>query len=476
MERTGSTVSRLAVFPVEAGAGVPEFLAEALTEETGRRLRALGDSTTEVLQQDSVSLLTSRRMSPAQVGATLKADLVLHGALQMLPARFRLRIEMMRGSDGSSLWAEDFVFPEGRLHSLSAELAHRISLRTSNGISVEAATDAAEDLYPQEAYELLWQAHSEWTTLQRHQMQDALQRLQRAVELAPHWIDARMELASLCAHQAIYGFMAPDVAANIIRRCAENLAKRGAEILLPPLGWVYFHVDRDLRAAQSAFDRSAHLPHDRWLTRLRAMFLLSRHQFGRAIGMLEKCIELDPYSAGLHARLAWAHHLAGNAAESVKRIEFALREFPQHELTRLNAAMILSSNGEAQRSIPIAEELVRTCPYLDSAMSAYAYALARAGRREESQELLEQLEWLSRERFVLRAFTPAVCVALGNNDAAMDELRAMKQSRCPWFFQTLADPRLKARFTIGWISESWRQSCLGWKQRFWRRRCNLLRR
>ncbi len=48
-----------------------------------------------------------------------------------------------------------------------------------------------------------------------------------------------------------------------------------------------------------------------------------------------------------------------------------------------------------------------------------------------------------RERFLLRAFTPAVYVALGEPDAALAELRTSNETRCPWFFQMLADPRLK---------------------------------
>jgi hypothetical protein len=34
-------------------------------------------------------------------------------------------------------------------------------------------------------------------------------------------------------------------------------------------------------------------------------------------------------------------------------------------------------------------------------------------------------------------------VALGEPDAALAELRASDELRCPWFFQMLADPRLK---------------------------------
>jgi len=75
--------------------------------------------------------------------------------------------------------------------------------------------------------------------------------------------------------------------------------------------------------------------------------------------------------------------------------------------------------------------------------SLHAYGLACGGRIEEARGMVERLEWLSRERFVMRSFMPAVYTALGDFDAALSELHTSADSRCPWFFQMLADPRLK---------------------------------
>jgi hypothetical protein len=57
--------------------------------------------------------------------------------------------------------------------------------------------------------------------------------------------------------------------------------------------------------------------------------------------------------------------------------------------------------------------------------------------------MLERLQWLSRERFVLTSFTAPVCAALGDLDDAVAELAAAAEARCPWLFQMLADPRLE---------------------------------
>jgi hypothetical protein len=68
--------------------------------------------------------------------------------------------------------------------------------------------------------------------------------------------------------------------------------------------------------------------------------------------------------------------------------------------------------------------------------------LACNDKQAEAREMLEGLQWLSRERFVLRSFLPAGYVALGELDEAIAELQAADKARCPWFFQMLADPRL----------------------------------
>jgi tetratricopeptide (TPR) repeat protein len=279
----------------------------------------------------------------------------------------------------------------------------------------------------------------------------------------PSLMAARVDLVNLCVTQAFYGYMSPAVAASQVRRAAESgspatgLGRWGdesgssatahlplcPEAILPGLGWVSFHVDHDLPSALQAFSLSAHLPHDPWTTRLRVMFALSRHRFAEAIEMLRAVIQLDPFSPWLHARLGWALHLSGQAAESVECIRHALALFPDNEAAHLYGSMILAFNGEAVRGTGLARDLAQRLPHFDLGTAVHAYALACEGRADEARAILERMQWLSRERFVLNSFTPAVYVALGDLDAALAELRASAAVRCPWFFQMLADPRLK---------------------------------
>ena len=455
---------RLAILPFESGHGVPAHLGAAIAEETTFRLGVARNPLLATLAQDSVFTLAQRGLSAQEIGLALRADLILAGSLRLLPARYRLRVEMIRVADATQIWVEDFVVERDRIAGLEQELADRLFARLHNGgldLSASAAPD--RELEPgsarREAYETYLHAHHEWQTLERHRMQDGLQLLLKATELDPALTAARVDLVNLCVTQSFYGYMSAAAAAETARQAAlpwmqpagsgswspvlfENFTGR-AQTMLPALGWFCFHVDRDLSTALHAFSLSAHLPHDPWITRARVMLELSRHRFPQAIALLRSAIQQDPFSPWLHARLAWALHLDGQAEASLECIRHVIAQFPDHDGARMYGAILLAFNGETAQAIDLARDLTLRLPYFDIATAVHAYALACAGRRDEARVILERLQWLSRERFVINSFTPAVYVALGDYDSALAELRASAGSHCPWFFQMLADPRLR---------------------------------
>ena len=437
-----SALPRLAFVPLKPGPGVPEYLGEAVAEEAGRCLKTLAPGSIEIAEQDSVITLFQRQLAPIEIGAAMGADWVLTGSLRALAGTYRLRADLIRVSDGQTQWSEDLMVPGARLFSAGEELAGRVLMRTGAGISLAAAAEPEVGPHQQEAYDLLWHARQEWRSLQRHQMQDGLQRLRCAVAMAPLWTQPRIDLVNLCTHQAMFGFMGMREAVDLIRLTVAGAQEQGRERLLPVLGWVYLLADRNLKLAQAAFAVSAHLPHDRWVTRMRTTYLLSLHRFDEAVEMLERAIRIDPWSGGLRARLAWALHLAGKRAASLKQSQLALERCANHNLAELFGAIILARQGQADRAVEIAGALVRRCPFLDPALSVQAYALACAGRADEARAILERLKWLGRERHMLRAFTPVVFTVLGEFSQAIEELRTAERMRCPWFFQMMADPAL----------------------------------
>jgi adenylate cyclase len=440
---------RLVIMPFTVDVNVPLYLGQGIAEETIALITGDGLAPIRVLARDSAFSLATRGMTAHQVGEALQADLVLAGTLRSLPTQFRLRAEMIRVADGTQIWVEDMLVPRSRASALESELAHRLFVRISAHDwfmtqRMVAGTGRADSPTRREAYELFLRGHHEWQSIQRHRMQDGVQHLAMAVELDPSLHVAQIDLANACVIQAFSGFISPTQAAEQVRHVAEAIppSAEGAEAILPGLGWIRFHVDHDLPGALRAFATSTHLPHETSVTRLRSMLALSRHRFLDAIEIMNDALHVDPYSPWLNARLAWAYHLSGETAKSISQAEHALELFPEHVASNVYAGIIMAFNGSAERAIGIAENLVRHSPHFDMGIAVYAYALAQGGRHEEARAILERLQWLSRERFVLSSFTTAVNVALGDIESAIADLKSASEVRCPWFFQMLADPRI----------------------------------
>jgi TolB-like protein/tetratricopeptide (TPR) repeat protein len=453
---------RLAILPFTVTYGVPEYLGAVIAEDAAALISGARRPVASVIARDSVFALARRGLDPQQIGRMLNADLVLSGTLRSLPTHFRMRAEMIRvigaGHDWAQDWVEDLLIPRDRIAGLENTLAGIVNRRVGDHIGaggLSIAASAGEDGEPlagqqasaqrREAYELLQRARYEWQSLERHRMQDGLRQLERAAELDPSLAAARVDLVHLCVTQEIYGFMAPVIAADRAQRMAASIpdiASRAAHVL-PALGWFAFHVDRNLPAAQSLFRQSAHVPHSSWVTRTRAQFALSRHRFTEAIDVLQSAIRVDPCSPLLLGREAWALHLDGQSAASMDLIRTVLDQYPENESAGFYGINIFGFNGETAKAMELAASLTRRIPYFDLATTAQAYAFAAAGRRDEARAILDRLQWLSRERYVLNTVSSLVYMVLGEEDLALAELHAANERRCPWFFQVLADPRLK---------------------------------
>jgi DNA-binding winged helix-turn-helix (wHTH) protein len=444
------SLPRVAIVPFSTGYDVPDYLGVALAEQTIELLHGARPAIAIIAARDSVQTLAQRGLPMQEIGKMLDADMLLAGQLLATPGRHRLRVEMIRVEDGASLWAEDLIEEREKVAELAGELVNRLTSRLhGRAIAIEgAAAPAAKgglSRTEREAREIYLRAHHEWRSMERHRMQDAMGRLLRAIEMDEALLAARVDLAQLAVLQCTYGYLSPRIAAATVRRAADGIAELNeqAVALLPALGWVELHFDRDTRSAVRMMSRSEGIPYDPTNTRARSWFLLSQHRFGASIELLRAALEHDPYSPWLQAALAWALHLAGERDASVAQARKLVEWFSDYDNALLFAAIVLGYNGETEQANEVAKTLTGRSSHYDLATAVRAYALACAGRQEESRQLLERLQWLSRERFVLNTLNAATHVVLGEVDTALAELRMANETRCPWFFQMLADPRLQ---------------------------------
>jgi len=457
---------RLAILPFTTTSGIPEFFGVGIAEEVMVRLSRNRSPVVEIMARDSVCTLVARGIAPLDVGNALRADLVLIGTLLALPEQYRVRVEMVRVVDSVQLWIEDFLIPRDLLSHADARVAKRVTARirdtftqSGGGISLAASAAASTSVKTinearrSEAYSIFLQSRAHWNTLQRHLMQDAIRGFHHALELDPSLISARIHLVHSYLVQSYFGYIRPDLSAEMARKQAEMVLAQSpnSQSVHPALGWIHFHHDRDPIAAARAFAHSQGPGYSPSTTRYRIKFALGQGRFADAIAISRASIELDGFSPLLHSRLAWSLHLSGDPEGALEQARRTLQLFPGHIAGLFYGSMIFAATDhdahESRKELglkatALATHLIQIAPSFDPGYAALAYSQARQGHVTEARALMDRLQWLGKERYVLRSYQVPALVELGDLDGALAELNAAEHLHCPSLFEILSDPRI----------------------------------
>ncbi|KAA6459796.1 hypothetical protein DYQ86_16960 [Acidobacteria bacterium AB60] len=441
---------RLAILPFATEMFVPEYLGAAIAEDAGTHLLVFHPSLIHLLPRDSVCALAETGLSAREVGQQLAADYVLSGRIQASTLFLRIRGQMIRVSDGAQIWAEEVMGPRDRYGVIEQQLLERLTTRLSGKgeAPVAMVSRDAQDGPDQQREEAFLLGRFDARSRDPHRLGSAVEMLFRACAGESKSRVAREHIERVTLSQCLFGYLSPIAAAEQLRRASDAIPElEQAPGALPALGWTLFHMEHNLGfALRMIHEIDPELP-GAWPGALRVMLALSRHRISEALTLVTQCLQRDSWSPVFNILLAWTHHLRGDARESMDQAHRCVQMFPNDERAELCAAIILGFNDEAERAWSLAHTAAQRQSALDIAAATEAYALARLGRRDEAASILERLQWIGRERYVLTAFAAAAYAELGDEEGAIAELRTAEEARCPWFFQTLADPRLQRLHT-----------------------------
>jgi tetratricopeptide (TPR) repeat protein len=162
-------------------------------------------------------------------------------------------------------------------------------------------------------------------------------------------------------------------------------------------------------------------------------------QFDRAVAESKRAIELDPLSLIINADLAFlyfnGHRFDDALAQSRKTLEID----PNFHVVRGYLALALQFKGQLSDAIP---EFRAAAASNDEpfSQSLLAQALARAGMRDEAQQMLSQLEERARNHFVTGWSLAVIRLALGDKEGALAALDLALQQPAPEIVLIKYDP------------------------------------
>jgi serine/threonine-protein kinase len=383
-----------------------------------------------------------------QIGRKLKVDAVLEGSIRTSADHIRVTVQLLNIREQRPIWAEQFDEKRTQMFaiedSISARVADALMVRISPAEKIRLAkrytTDAAAyQLYIQGRYHLQRAIEG-----QPKERKVAVDFYSQAVRKDPTYALAWAGLALGYAGLGVFNQMPPrDVWPN-----AQAAALRSLELdgNLPEahtaIGAVRMFWLLDFAGAEREFLRALELdPREILALRYYASLLQNTGRFDESITLHERQIEIDPLSPAVHLGLAGAYYAARRYDRAIQEDLIVLGMNPQFAQAHIALSRSYALQGHYGEAIAEAQKAAGSGRPNAGALAHLGYALARAGRREEANQILRDL----RTRFEKEKFSPflpaIVYIALGERKEVFPLLEKGVDERT-YIFGLKTDPLL----------------------------------
>lgn len=250
--------------------------------------------------------------------------------------------------------------------------------------------------------------------------------------------------ADIAAGRVARGFLRPAEAAAMIEDFAGRAlgAARDNTAARAVLGWARGALKGELSEGVALLDQAvADDPLYGKARVYRSWLLAAADRLDAGLADCEEGLVNSPHDQALLSLRAWLILCAGDLERARRYARDGLDLRPDAATLHLVMSIAYSLQGFHDQAVSAARRAVASSPDDPLQLTVLAYALARAGRADEAETLINRLL----EDFELYAppcFIGAAYFALGKRAQALDAIRRGIAEGCPWSSFVRVDPRL----------------------------------
>jgi TolB-like protein/DNA-binding winged helix-turn-helix (wHTH) protein/Tfp pilus assembly protein PilF len=425
---------RLLVLPFENLSGDPaqEYFSDGLTDEMITHLGGVYPRRLTVIARTSAMQYKGTRKSLEQIARDLGGvDYVLEGSVRRWEGHVRIDAQLFQARDQASLWTQTYERDPRDVLAVQRDVASRVGrslmleLLPASAAGPDSETNAeAYDEYLKGLYQLNKRTERD--------VQESTEHFAQSIQKNPRDPRVYAALASAYAIAADWTFLSPNDAYPKAREAAkkalaldDSLAEAHTMLaeVLHEYDWKWTGAEMEYLRALELDPNSAvthelyaeYLTHasryDEALAEIRraqeldplslinnamvGFVYVAAHQYDRAIEELNKTLELD-------ANFAPAHHFLGWAYEGQGRYDLAISEYRKEKGLNQDANYVVAALG---------------------------ISLAKAGRKQEAQAILEELAERSKRSYVSPFGLAQIYLALGDKDGSLTYLNRALEER-----------------------------------------------
>jgi serine/threonine-protein kinase len=416
--------------------GITDELIDALTKVEGVR----------VASRTSVFALKGKPQDIRAIGALLGVSVVMEGTVRKSGERLRITAQLSSVEDGRLLWSQRYDRTLDDVFTIQEEISRTI-VNTLRATSLAVASDAPHKRYTDNvtAYGLYLRGRYEWNKRTQKAMVNAIDYFEQAIAADPHYALAYTGLADAYALQLDYrsvpvaeGFAHAKAYARKALELDETLPEAHAS-----LAWSLFIYDWDFESAEREFRRAIELnPRYAVAHQWYAFLLAAKGHMDEALVEGHTAQELDSGSVSARRGLGFLYYYARRYERAADHLLRGIAMNPVAEETYRVLGLVLSTQEDHAEAERVLREALALSAGGTLTRATLGYALARAGKREEAERLLEELEREAMVGYVSPVAFATVHLGLGNIDRALDWAEQAYEERRGWLTYVKVHPML----------------------------------
>jgi len=283
-----------------------------------------------------------------------------------------------------------------------------------------------------DAYQLYLRGRFFWNKRTGQNLNKAADYFNQAIAADPNYALAYVGLADSYVLMPLYGAGTPQDCSPKAKAAAEKALQLDDTLAEAhtSLAQIYCYYELDIEQAVREFQRAIELNPNyptahQWYG---SSALTSLGRFDQAIAQVKRAIALDPLSLVINSDLGSSCYRARRYGEAVNQLRKTVDLDPGCYYAHWNLGAALRANGDLHGAIEEYEK-ARSLNDDPSMLGLLASAYAAAGRKDDANKIRDDLENISRQRYVSAYSFALVYLALGGKDEAIRRLQQSYEDR-----------------------------------------------
>jgi len=420
----------LAVLPVQnlSGNSSQDYVDDGLTEELIAQLGRLNPQQLGVIARTSSMAYKDTRKTIGQIGHELGVDYVLETSLRQFNGHLRFTAQLVRTSDQTHLWAQEYDKQAGDLISIQDEIGRTVA----DQIRVKLSPPASDHVQPlrtvnTESHEAYLEGRYSMNRRSKDSLTKGIEFFQQAIEKDPSNARAYAGLADSYNLMVFYGYLESSLGIVHAKEAAEraialddSLAEGHAALAYVNFMWLW-----DWAVAEQEFRRAIELNQNystahHWF----ALYLAAMNRSQEAAEEIKKAEILDPRSPIVKSAAGWIYYFTRQPQLAAEECRSALQLDPKFMIAHSVLGLSYEESGEYDRAIAEFRRSIELSGIQQPTYLGYlGHAYAVSGRRDEAREVLRELDESAKVGHVGLLNKAVIYAGLGDKEEAMKTLR-----------------------------------------------------